>query len=118
MAEAAKITPSGPPNVLLIIADDLGVDASQCYSVGSDLPPMPNLSHLCKRGVVFDNMWSAPVCSPTRATILTGRYGFRTGVGSAVTGRGTNAIKLNEWTLPKALSKETANTYAHALIGK
>lgn len=72
---------SGPhPNILLIIADDFGVDASPCYEIGTEKPVMPNLERLCSEGLVFDNAWVSPMCSPTRATILTGQYGFRTGV--------------------------------------
>ena len=76
------------PNVLLIIADDMGVDASACYDVGNTQAHMPNLEKLCASGLVFDNTYAAPVCSPTRATIMTGKYGFRTGVGSAIPRKG------------------------------
>ena len=70
------------PNVLLVIADDFGIDASPCYATGKNKPNMANLELLCKKGMVFDNVWVNPVCTPTRASLLTGRYGFRTNVGS------------------------------------
>ena len=87
-------TAAEPPNILLVIADDMGLDASPCYPEGSEKPAMPNLERLCQEGVVFDNFYATPMCSSTRATIITGRYGFRTGVGSAV-GRRRGAFR---WT--------------------
>lgn len=80
---AADPTPeeaAAHPNILFVIADDMGQDANPCGELGSDKPSMPNLEALCASGVVFDNFWTNPVCSPSRATMLTGRYGFRTGV--------------------------------------
>lgn len=68
------------PNVLLIIADDMGLDASPGYNVGTLKPNMPNLQSLINSGITFNNVWSNPVCSPTRSTILTGKYGYRTNV--------------------------------------
>jgi arylsulfatase B len=69
-----------PPNIVLVIADDFGLDASPCHAIGKNKPTMPTLQALCKQGVVFDNAWAYPVCTPTRASILTGLHGFRTGV--------------------------------------
>ena len=86
-------------NVLLIIADDMGVDASACYDVGNTQAHMPNLEKLCASGLVFDNTYAAPVCSPTRATIMTGKYGFRTGVGSAIPRTGGIGLSNDEVTL-------------------
>ncbi|MEM7445405.1 MAG: sulfatase-like hydrolase/transferase, partial [Pseudomonadota bacterium] len=103
------------PNILLIIADDMGLDASACYDVGDQQAPMPNLERLCEEGLVFENAYAAPVCSPTRATIMTGLYGFRTGVGSAISRDGGGGLS------PDALSlfDIMADTdYASALIGK
>jgi arylsulfatase A-like enzyme len=58
---------------------------------------------LCDEGVRLDNFWAQPVCSPTRATLLTGRYGFRTGVGSPV---GTPNLRGNH--LPYAAKADDA----------
>ena len=66
-------------NVLLIIADDLGAEVSPGY-IGADKPSMPNVNALVRSGVRFTNVWVQPYCSPTRACILTGRYGYTTGV--------------------------------------
>ena len=70
-----------PPNILLIIGDDMGVETLRSFGVGTDPAATPNLDRLAASGVRFTRYWSQPVCSPTRATMITGRYGFRTGVG-------------------------------------
>lgn len=70
------------PNILLIIADDLGVDALNGYPVGTIKPNTPHLDSLRNSGVNFTNAWAAPVCSPTRAGILSGLYGSKNGVKS------------------------------------
>ena len=112
---AAAQTAPGKPNVLLIIADDMGLDASRCYNVGNDQAPMPVLETLCGQGMVFDSAYAAPTCSPTRATIMTGKYGFRTGVGAAITQKGGAGLSANETSLFDVLS---GNGYAGAVIGK
>ena len=76
------------PNILLIIGDDMGVETLASYGLGENPPMTANLDDLAQDGVRFTNFWSQPVCSPTRATVVTGRYGFRTGVGRPVTNRG------------------------------
>lgn len=107
------------PNVLLIIADDMGLDASPCYDVGaSTRVSMPTLSGLCDDGLVFENAYAAPMCSPTRATIMTGRYGFRTGVGTAVGMRSSGGLNPDEISLFNYLDAHAPQPYAHAVIGK
>ncbi|HEY5623581.1 MAG TPA: sulfatase-like hydrolase/transferase, partial [Gammaproteobacteria bacterium] len=76
------------PNVLLIIGDDMGVDTLASYGIGEDFPKTTALDELARSGVRFTNTWSQAICSPTRATIMTGRYGFRTGIGWPVSGVG------------------------------
>lgn len=104
-------------NVLLILADDLGVDMVGCYALGSDLAPTPNIDALAAQGVRFERAWSNPLCSPTRATILTGRYSFRTQIGTIV---GPVAPELSpaELALPRMLDIASPHGYAHAAIGK
>ena len=73
------------PNVLLIIADDYGAEAASLYpslSGDSGAVPVPNLEALAQNGLVFDNAWASPACSMTRGTIVSGLYGYRTGVTS------------------------------------
>jgi len=108
-------------NILLIVADDIGVDYVGAYQEGTNPPPTPTIDSLATNGVLFRNAWANPSCSPTRACIMTGRYPFRTLVGRWI-GHFTNPpnvglLRPNELTLPKAF--DAANSgYAHALIGK
>lgn len=64
------------PNILLIMADDLGAKELACY--GNQTHRTPNLDRLANTGVMFRTCWATPICSPSRAAIMTGRYGFRT----------------------------------------
>ncbi|MSU58600.1 MAG: sulfatase [Pedosphaera sp.] len=98
---------AAPKNILLIIADDVGADASFFYNStnnGAKLPPTPNLASLASSGVVFANAYANPVCSPTRACLITGRYSFRTGVGDAIAGAGSPQLSSSEFTLPEAMN--------------
>lgn len=107
-----------PANILVVIADDLGVTSSVCHEAAADPAKAPRIQELCARGVVFDNAWSAPTCSPTRASILTGRHGFRTGVGTQITDDTSAALGLSERTLPQAIEAGAPGRYAAACIGK
>jgi len=90
-------------NVILIIADDLGTDYCGFYEDHKDTAALTNIRKLLNRGVRFTNAMSNPVCSPTRAGILTGRYSFRTGVGDAVGATGSATIDTAEKTIPRLL---------------
>jgi arylsulfatase A-like enzyme len=73
-------------NVLVVIADDLGVDKVGAYGyrtpTGSPTAGKTRtLDLLAENGILFRNAWSNPTCSPTRATCMTGQYSFRTGIG-------------------------------------
>lgn len=106
-------------NVILIIADDLGTDYLGFYEDHQDTAPVPNIRKLLGRGVRFTNAWSNPLCSPTRAGILTGRYSFRTGVGDVVAGAsGGNSLDINELTIPKLLKVYKPGGIGTANIGK
>ncbi|MCP4381212.1 MAG: sulfatase-like hydrolase/transferase [Hyphomicrobiales bacterium] len=117
-ATCALSQDQGPPNILLVIADDMGLDASPCYDIGEQKPDMPVLDAMCANGLVFDNLWSQPVCSPTRATLLTGRYGFRTGVLAQVAGPGGVGIGTDERSIQRLLDERAPTPYAHAVVGK
>lgn len=105
-------------NVILIIADDLGKDYCAIYpDHGANVVNLTNVNRLLPRGVVFNNAWSNPLCSPTRAGILSGRYSFRTGVGDVVDG-GNNKLNINENIIPKVLNIYSPNGISKACIGK
>ena len=78
----------GAPNILVLIADDAGVEQFASFGIGSAPASTPNLDALAARGMQFSTVWAQPMCSPTRATLLAGRYAFRTGVGFATAGMG------------------------------
>lgn len=83
MDEQVGLRPS--PNILLVIIDDAGIDAFDMYpDLGIERASTPTLDALAENGIVFDQAWSSPLCSPTRASLLTGRYPFRHGQGQAV----------------------------------
>lgn len=104
-------------NILLVVSDDLGTEASVCYPRPvTDRAPQPNIMELCRRGVAFDRAWASPTCSPTRAGLMTGRHSSRTGVGTAL-GLGTTGPSLDEYGLPQAL-KDTGHGYVTGAFGK
>ena len=105
------------PNILILLADDLGVDNIGVYAEGGDLPATPNIDSLAAGGLLFRHAYSHPVCSPTRAGIMTGRYGFRHGVGFVTSPNGFT-MDPSEFTLPEMLDQGTTNTYTHAAFGK
>jgi hypothetical protein len=72
------------PNIVLILADDIGITGFSCY--GGDAFRTPHIDALARSGIRFERCFSAPLCGPSRAQLLTGRYGFRTGVVSNETG--------------------------------
>ncbi|MEM9533912.1 MAG: sulfatase-like hydrolase/transferase, partial [Pseudomonadota bacterium] len=73
-------TPPPPPNFLILVADDLGVDSLAAYGENPRNASTPSLDRLMADGMRFTQFWAQPTCSPTRASTLTGRYAFRTGV--------------------------------------
>ena len=89
-------------NVLLIIADDMGLDSTVGYNIGNQKPNMPNLEKLINSGLKFNNVWANPVCSPTRSTIITGKYGYRTSVLTV-----DNALSTSETSLFKYLNEKS-----------
>jgi arylsulfatase A-like enzyme len=107
---------AGEPNILLIVADDVGAEASSLYPnlVGaSGAVSMPNLEKLAAGGLVFENAWVNPMCSPTRSTILTGLYGHHTGV--LVAG---DLLATSTTTIWDYIRKESPAKYDMAVFGK
>ncbi|MEZ4772537.1 MAG: sulfatase-like hydrolase/transferase [Bacteroidia bacterium] len=101
------------PNILLIIADDMGKDATSGFSEGTVKPNTPNLNKIKNDGLVFTNLWVNPTCSPTRASIITGKYGYRTGVKWA-----NDALSTSEDYLQNYITETTNHAYATAVVGK
>lgn len=102
------------PNVLLIVADDMGYGDFSVFNAGRT--ETPALDRLVSEGVCLTQHYSAsPVCAPARAALLTGRYPHRTGAVDTLDGRGLDRIGLGERTLGDLF---TAAGYATGLIGK
>ena len=102
------------PNIVYILADDLGFAELGCN--GSDRYKTPHIDALANSGVRFTRFYTAPLCGPSRALILTGRYGFRSG---AVTQDACKTIirkgEKAEVMIPTVLKQAG---YASAMIGK
>ncbi|MEM9857469.1 MAG: sulfatase-like hydrolase/transferase [Bacteroidota bacterium] len=101
------------PNILLVIADDLGVDYCNGYHNSNQLPTTPTLDGLRANGITFENVFSTPKCTPSRATIMSGKYGVKTGVLG--TPGDLNTVHTSIF---KAIEDETNGQYADAVIGK
>src|SRR5579863_6048441 len=118
VSEPASAANKKPPNILLVVMDDIGIDQWQLFGYGGPDPAaMPNVAAIAKAGIRFTNLWAMPACSNGRAALFTGRYPFRTHVYTAI---GTNdlanfQINPNEVTVPQLLKQRG---YKSALFGK
>ena len=105
------------PNIILIMADDLGYGDISCY--GSTKISTPNIDALAKGGMKFTDYHSnCPVCSPTRAALLTGRYQQRAGIEGVIYAKGPTrqtGLALEETTFAEVLKK---HGYASGIFGK
>jgi arylsulfatase B len=106
------------PNIIFIIADDLGWDGFGNYpGTTGQKAKTPTLDSMARSGITFTNYWVYPECSPTRAAMLTGKYGFRTGIGGVQTPP-TATLSINETIIHNYINTKTNGAYATALIGK
>ncbi len=110
-SKAADST-SKKPNIIFILADDYGIGEVGCY--GADHYKTPNIDALAKGGTRFTNAYTAALCGPSRAMILTGRYAFRTGA----TNQDATGLKISpsSETMIPAILKPAG--YKSAAIGK
>lgn len=108
-----------PPNVLMILVDDIGIDQWQAFGYGGAVPPRtPNLDAIAEAGVRFQETWSMPTCSAGRAAMFTGRYPQNNGVVAAIlpaTDLAVSQVSPYEMTLPRVLA--TAG-YSSGMFGK
>ena len=113
-----------PPNILLVVADDLGLDALSLYSsllgnaATGTFAPTPNITALASNGLRFNKAYTYTVCSPSRSCILTGRYGYRTGTGNVVAASSNNFLQSTEFTLPKAFAANSPLNFQLKHFGK
>ena len=97
--------------MLLVVTDDTGLDMVGCYG-SPDAAPTPNIDALAAGGCRFDAAFANPYCSPTRAQLLTGRHGHRTGIGSNVPHASAYGLPTQELALPTALAPHGYSTGA------
>jgi len=128
LAGSAFAQPSfAPPNIVLILADDLGATDLGCY--GSDLHETPRIDRISRQSLRFSNALSpAPVCSPTRAALLTGKHPARLGI--TIWSEGALTPPTNQPLLPATSEPNLAHAevtlaevlqqagYSTALVGK
>src|SRR6187399_1184785 len=104
----------GKPNIVQIVADDLGwkdVGFNGCADIKT-----PNLDKLAAEGAKLAQFYVQPMCTPTRAALMTGRYPFRYGLQTAVIPSvSAYGLDTSEWLMPQCL-KEAG--YKTAIIGK
>lgn len=115
------IAQTTPHNVLLIIADDIGVDAFSLFNtntIGTSFAATPNIDSLAAQGVRFRNCYGYPSCTPSRSCLLTGRYGFRTGLGAAIDDAHDPYLSPRDFTIAKALAANPQLGFRNAQIGK
>jgi arylsulfatase A-like enzyme len=102
------------PNIVFLLADDLG--RHDCGFMGGTEIKTPHLDRLARSGAILDAFYVQPVCSPTRAALMTGRYPMRHGLQVGVVRPWAQyGLPLEERTLPTVL-KETG--YTTAIVGK
>lgn len=113
VAEAPARTTPQKPNILYIVADDLGWKDVGFH--GSDIKT-PNIDKLAEAGARLEQFYAQPMCTPTRACLMTGRYPFRYGLQTLVIPAPSKyGLPTDEWLLPQALK---AAGYSTAIIGK
>lgn len=117
LASEAHSQNTRPPNIIVIVTDDHGIGDVGCY--GHPEVRTPHLDRLAASGVRFTQWYAnAPICSASRAAIMTGKYPDRTGVKGALTSEPTwdvQGLRAGEVTLPGVLKKLG---YATAAFGK
>ncbi|MFH1451989.1 MAG: sulfatase-like hydrolase/transferase [archaeon] len=122
--------PTNPQNIVLILLDDVGKDMVRTYDDEFNNPPNPSyptnttpvIDYLAENGLTFRNMWVSPMCSPTRAQILTGKPNLRTGIGTTVqlnlpitNGAG---LQPSQEIIPTVLVGSESRPYASIVVGK
>src|ERR1041385_5067391 len=113
MAFSSKAAASVPPNIVLILADDLGYGDLSCY--GSRIAT-PNIDQVAQEGVRFTQFTStSSVCTPSRAAWMTGRYPTRFGMPRVLDPSDTYGIPDSETTMAQILK---AAGYATGCVGK
>lgn len=100
------------PNVVFLMADNLGYGDVSVYGTGGELRgmPTPNLDRLAGEGLLFNQFMVEAACTPSRAACLTGRYSIRSGLSLVVAPGGSNQLQSDEFTLGDMFKSKGYNT--------
>ena len=111
----AKAAAPEKPNIIFVLADDLGIDGVSCY--GGDRHPTPRIDALAASGTRFQTCYASPLCGPSRCLLMTGRYAFRTGglTNQSWRGGGPGAKSADEFPMARLLKQAG---YATGQAGK
>ena len=115
---ALSASASLPGNLLVFVADDLGIDKIGLYGAHPQTPNTPTIDDLASTGLRFTRAWAQPVCSPARASLQTGLHPHHTGVGRALGPVNSNPLDPQLLALPRRLKEGTGGLYSSALVGK
>ncbi len=109
LASAIASAAADRPNIVLILADDVGRETLECY--GGQSYPTPNLDRLAAQGLLLEHLYATPVCHPTRTTLMSGRYPVHLGYPAW----GTFPSQAEAGSLARRLQRAG---YATAIAGK
>jgi arylsulfatase A-like enzyme len=112
VAMAADMSMSKPPNILLILADDLGWNDVGYH--GSEIAT-PNIDRIASTGIELDRFYVQPTCSPTRAALMTGKSPMRLGINRPISKNQQLGLPLEETILPQYLARAG---YQSLMVGK
>jgi len=103
---------SNKPNVVFLLADNLGYGDVSCYGSGGEMRgmPTPNIDKLANEGVLLNQFLVEAACTPSRAACLTGRYSIRSGLSLVVVPGGANELRGDEFTLGDLFKSQDYNT--------
>jgi len=109
--------PVDKPNIIFILADDLGLDGVGCYGADKYKAQTPNIDALAKAGLRFEACYATPLCGPSRCLLMTGRYPFRTGglTNESWRANGPGAKSKDEYPIARLLKE---NGYTTCQTGK
>jgi hypothetical protein len=96
-ADEGSVKPPARPNVIVILADDLGAEGPGCY--GSAIYTSPNLDRMAAEGLRFNNAYATPLCTPTRVMLMSGLYPNQTGFKALIG-------KVDEVRLPASIKND------------
>jgi arylsulfatase A len=113
-ATGASTGPDRKPNIVVVLADDLGIECMSSYGGRHETP---NIDKLATQGMRFTHCFSNPYCSPSRASLLTGRYPFKNGLKTVLWNRRQEEIHASP-EQPSFARQLKAGGYATSIAGK